>query len=167
MSPKLYELATQYRQLESLDASDELPAQVLRDTLESLEGDLQEKSTNVALYSRNLIAVAESIEQAAAKMTARAKQLRKRSESLEQYLLLQLQACGITKVESPYFTITRKANPPAVVVDHEGSIPDRFWRQPEPPPRAIDKKAIAAAIKAGEHVPGCHTSSGERLEIKL
>jgi len=163
---KLYEIATQYRSLEALEASDELPAEVIRDTLEALEGDLQDKCTNVALFIENLRAVADSIQVAADKMHERGKRLHHRAESLQQYLLLNMQATGITKVESPWFTISRKANPPAVVIDHEGSIPDKFWRQPETPPKVIDRKAIAAAIKAGEVVPGCHTNNGERLEIK-
>ena len=163
---RIYEIATQFRSLEALEASEELPAEVIRDTLEALQGDLQEKCTNVALFSRNLESVATSIEAAAAKMLARAEVLRKRAASLDAYLLLNMQACGITKVESPWFTITRKTNPPSVIIDHADSIPERFWRQPEAPPKVIDRKAIAAAIKAGEEVPGCHTASGERLEIK-
>jgi len=37
---------------------------------------------------------------------------------------------------------------------------------PEPPPPAPDKKAIAAALKAGQEVPGCRLTHGMRLEIK-
>jgi hypothetical protein len=169
MSARLYELAAQYRQLESLEASEEIPVEVIRDTLDGLEGDIREKCTQVSLFSRNLESVATSIEQAAGKMLARAEVLRKRAASLDAYMLVHMQACGITKIESPWFTISRKANPPAVIVDHEGSIPERFWRQPEQPPlpaKVIDKKAIAAAMKAGEEVPGCHSLSGERIEIK-
>lgn len=163
---KLYEIAKQYSALEALEASEDLPAEVIRDTLEGLEGDLRDKCTNVALFSRNLVAAADAIEEAAGKMFGRAEILRQRAKSLDAYLLLNMQATGITKVECPWFTITRKANPPAVIIDHEGSIPEKFWRQPETPPKVIDRKAIAAAIKAGEEVPGCHANNGERLEIK-
>jgi hypothetical protein len=163
---RLYEITEQFKSLEALEVSEDIPAEVLLDTLEGLQGELQEKATNVALFSRNLESVALSIEAAAAKMLARAEVLRKRAASLDAYLLLNLQACGITKVTSPWLTISVKKNPPAVVIDHADSIPEKFWRQPETPPKVIDRKAIAAAIKAGEEVPGCHTSTGERLEIK-
>lgn len=166
MSAKLYELAAEYRYLESLEASDDLPAEVIRDTIEGMVGDLEAKCTNVAFFIKNQEAVAQSIEQAAAKMQARAGVLRKRAESLQAYLQLNMQSCGISKIESPYFTLQLKSNPPAVFIDHEGSIPDKYWVQPDTPPKRIDKAAIAAAIKAGEEVPGAHTSKGERLEIK-
>lgn len=164
---KLYELSAQYKSLEALDTSEDLPAEVIRDTLEALQGDIQEKCKAVAMYIRNLQSVRDEILTAAMEMRQRAERYNTRSESLQAYLKLHMQACGITKIESPYFTLELKKNPPAVVIDHEASIPEKFWRQPEAPPKVIDRKAIAAAIKAGEEVPGCHTSSGERLEIKL
>jgi hypothetical protein len=39
-------------------------------------------------------------------------------------------------------------------------------RQPEPPPAAPDKKAIAEAIKEGREVPGAMLAQGTRLDIK-
>jgi hypothetical protein len=167
---KLYELVGQYRSLEALESSDDLPPEVIRDTLDGLEGQLQEKATNVALFVRNLESVADAIDEAAATMQARGTRLRARAQSLQQYLLFNLQAAGISKVESPFFTLTVKKNPPTVVIDSENLIPAKFMRTPEPPPPpkpAPDKKAIGDAIKAGEEVPGAHAEQRERLEIKL
>jgi hypothetical protein len=167
---KLYELTAQYRALEALESSEDLPPEVIRDTLEGLEGQLQDKATNVALFIRNLESVADAIDEAAATMRARGTRLRARAQSLQDYLLFNMQAAGITKVESPYFTLQVKKNPPTVVIDSENMIPARFMRTPEPapPPKpAPDKKAIADAIKAGEEVPGAHTEQRERLEVKL
>lgn len=167
---KLYELTQQYRALEALESSDDLPAEVIRDTLEGLEGQLQEKATNVGLFIRNLESVADAIDEAAATMQARGTRLRARAQSLQQYLLLNMQAAGISQVASPYFTLKRVKNPPKVVIDSENLIPERFMRTPEPPPPpkpTPDKLAIAKACKAGEDVPGAHTEQDERLEIKV
>lgn len=166
---KLYELVGQYRALEALESSDDLPAEVIRDTLDGLEGQLQDKATNVALFCRNLDATVEAIEDAAAQMTARAKRLRARSLSLKGYMLFNLQAAGISKVESPFFTVRVQKNPPTVIIDSENLIPARFMRKPAPPPPAKefpDKVAIAEAIKAGEEVAGAHLEQYERLEIQ-
>jgi hypothetical protein len=166
---KLYELTAQYRALEALESSDDLPPEVIRDTLDGLTGQLQEKATNVALFIRNLESVADAIDEAAATMQARGTRLRARAQSLQQYLLFNMQAAGISKVESPYFELIVKKNPPTVVIDSESLIPAEYMTQPEPlppPPPRPDKKAIAAAFKAGEEVPGCHVEQRERLEIK-
>lgn len=167
---KLYELVGQYRALEALESSDDLPPEVIRDTLDGLEGQLQEKATNVGLFIRNLESTADAIDEAAVTMQARGTRLRARAKSLQDYLLFNMQAAGITKVESPYFTLAVKKNPPTVVIDSENMLPARFMRTPEPlpPPKpAPDKKAIADAIRAGEEVPGAHSEQRERLEIKV
>lgn len=167
---KLYELTAQYRSLEALEVSDDLPAEVIRDTLEALGGELQEKATNVALFIRNLESTAEAIDAAADNMRLRGERLRKRAQSLNDYLLLNMQASGITKVESPWFTLAVRNNPPTVVVDMESAVPDAYMTQPPAPPtppKKPDKTAIARAFKAGEDVPGCHTEQRQRLEIKL
>lgn len=167
---KLYELVGQYRALEALESSDDIPAEIIRDTLDGLEGQLQEKATNVALFIRNLESTADAIDEAAATMQARGTRLRARAKSLHSYLQFNMQASGISKVESPYFTLRLKKNPPTVIIDSENLIPARFMRTPEPapPPKpAPDKKAIGDALKAGEEVPGAHSEQYERLSIEL
>lgn len=167
---KLYELTAQYRSLEELESSDDLPPEVIRDTLEGLEGQLQDKATNVALFIRNLESAADAIDAAANTMRLRGERLRKRAQSLNEYLLFNMIGAGITKIESPFFTLQVKTNPPTVVIDMEGAIPPEYMTTPAPappPPPRPDKSAIARAFKAGEEVPGCHLEQRQRLEIKL
>jgi hypothetical protein len=166
---KLYELVQQHRSLEALESSDDLPPEVIRDTLEGLEGELRDKAVSVAHFCRNLESTADAIDEAAEAMRMRGTRLRKRAQSLQDYLLYQMIAAGITKVDSPYFTLQVKKNPPTVVVDSENLIPAKFMRTPDPlpPPKPVpDRVAISKAIKAGEEVPGAHTEQYDRLEIK-
>jgi hypothetical protein len=163
----LYELVGQYRALEALESSEDIPPEVIRDTLEGLEGQLQEKATNVALFIRNLVSTADAIYEAANQMRERADRLKARSDALYDYLLFNMQASGITKIESPYFSLIVKKNPPTVVIDNEADIPEDYKVAPPPPPKRIDKAAIGRAFKAGEAVPGCHIEQRERLEVKV
>ena len=45
------------------------------------------------------------------------------AKGIRDYLLNNMQACGISKIESPWFVLSVKQNPPAVVIDDEASIP--------------------------------------------
>ena len=167
---KLYEITAQYKELETLEASEDLPAEVIRDTLDGLQGDLQLKSTNVGYFIRNLEATAEAIEHAIMTMQTRADRARKRAQSLKDYLLFNMQACSITKIECEHFTLQVKNNPPSVIVDSEADVPPEFWRQPPQPPvppKVIDKKLLAEAFKNGVAVPGAHSEQRQRLDIKL
>lgn len=124
----LYELSDKYKSLEALAESDEVPAEVIRDTFEALEGELREKAVSVGHFIRNLESTADAIDEAAETMRLRGTRLRKRAQSLQAYLLFHLQSSGITKIDSPWFTLQVKKNPPTVVIDSENLIPARYMR---------------------------------------
>jgi hypothetical protein len=163
---KLYELRQQHYALENLMGSDELPAEVIRDTLEALEGDIKEKSVSVAMVVRNQEAAAEQIREVAKQMMARADRLDRRAESIRNYLLFNLQATGVTKIEAPEFKIAVRENPEALVVEDYAEIPPDLMRIPPPPGPVPDKTAIKAALKAGREIRGAYITRGQRLEIK-
>jgi phage repressor protein C with HTH and peptisase S24 domain len=167
VSTSLFVLADQYRHLQLLaEAETDVPAEVITDTLEALKGDLQDKAVNVAKFLRNLEVFADDIDQAAKEMKDRAARVRKRAEQIRGYLLSNMQACEISRIESPFFTIAIKKNPAAVVVFDEKQIPAAFMRQKPPPAPEPDKTAIKAALQAGGDVPGCRLEQGVRLEVK-
>ena len=165
--PALYQIADIYLQdLEKLNDLD-LPDEVVRDTLESIQGDLQEKCTNVAAYIRNTESLAEQIKQAEQAMAARRKALENRADRIRKYLLENMQRTGITKIESPWFKIELAKNPPSVVVDDEDTLK---FAHPEfvkvVTTESIDKAAVKEAIKAGQIVEGARLASSDRVTIK-
>ena len=163
--PALYELTADYRAAAEKLADLDLPPEVVADTLESLAGDLEVKATNVAMFVRNLDALAEQIKQAEAQMAARRKAIEARAERVRRYLLENMQDCGIRKIESPWFVISIRKNPPSVVIDDERAIPPELMVTPEPPPPRPDKTAIKERLFAGIAVPGAHLEQRERVEI--
>lgn len=162
----LYEIVRHRAEFERLAESEDLPPELIADTLESLDGELQDKATNVAAFTRNLESSAAAIREAGKAMLARADRLEKRADSIRQYLLLNMQVAGITKIECPWFTIAVRKNPPSVVIDDESALPPEYVVQPPPPAPRPDKAAIGRALKAGDAVPGAHLVQSERLEVK-
>jgi hypothetical protein len=165
--PALYQLADEYRQ--QLDAlSDmELDEQTLADTLESLGGELTEKATNVAMFICNLEGMADQIRNAEKQMAERRTELENRAERIRDYLLTNMIRCGMTKIDSPWFSVSVRNNPPSVVIDDMDALfafnEDYIVTKTEHSP---DKKAIAAAIKAGKSVAGVHMESKQSVVIK-
>lgn len=162
----LYQLAADYREAAERMADLDLPAEVIADTLEGMAGDLEVKATNTAQMVRNLEALCEQIKAAEKAMAERRKAYEARAESIRAYLMRCMTDAGISRIESPWFRLSVRANPPSVTVVDEGAIPEKFWKQPAPPPPAIDRKAIADAIKAGQDVPGARLDRANRLEVK-
>lgn len=166
MQTSLYNIAEEYRTAASTLANLDLDEQTIADTLEGMVGALEVKATNVAMFVRDMEATAEAIKTAEKQMAERRKALEVRTARIRAYIKDSMQIAGITKISCPYFSIAVRENPGAVVIDSENLIPADFMRQPEPPPLAPDKKAIADAIKAGHDVPGARLERGTRLEIK-
>lgn len=162
----LYRLADEFQLAAERLADLDLDEQTLSDTLEGLQGELEVKATNVAMFAKNLEATAEQIKLAESAMAARRTAIENRAKRIREYLKLNMERTGILKIDSPYFKIAIRDNPPAVVIDAASQIPETFMRQPEPPPAVADKKLIAEALKMGATVPGCHLERGTRIEIK-
>lgn len=164
--PHLYEIARNKVELERLMEYGDLDPQAIIDTLEAVEGELNDKAINVAKVTRNIDAVAAAVRQAGKDMLERAARMEKRAESIRQYLLMNMEFAGITKIECPQFVIAVKRNPPAVVIDDEKFVPAEYLTQPEPPTPRPDKVKIRDALKAGEDVPGCRLVQSDRVEIR-
>ena len=162
----LYELSQDYRQaLDTLtDPENDLPAEVIADTLESLQGTLEDKAVNVAKFFRNLEATAQAIKDAEQRMSQRRKAIESRVAALKTYLKDNMESCGITKIESPWFTLAIQKNPAAVEIMDEDTIPDDFVEIVTT--RKIDKAGIKQAIEAGVEVPGAVLTRGTRLAIR-
>jgi len=165
--PALYQLTAQYRELQALSEQEEIDHQIVKDTLEALTGSIEDKAKAVAMVVENLTISAGDIRTVAKQMIARAERLERRAESVRDYLLNNMQATGIRKIECEYFVLNVRKNPSKVVIDSPGLIPSELYVYPPAPEPYPDKKAIAEYLKAGKEVNGAHLEQTERLEIKV
>lgn len=156
----LYTIGQEYQQLAALaETADEDLAVAVRDTMEGIEGEFQEKGKALAMVTLNMDGDLEAIQSQIDRLTERKRLLVNRKDSLKEYLRTNMEASGITKISHPLFTITLGKGKPIVVVDDEKAIPDEFMRVKVT--SAPDKAEIAKAIKEGVEVPGAHSEIGK------
>ena len=62
-----------------------------------------------------------------------------------------MDACGIQKIESPWFVLAIQKNPAAVYVFDEAAVPAKF--KEEVVSVRLDKAGIKRALEAGQIVP--------------
>jgi hypothetical protein len=133
---RLYEIAGNYLQaLEGLAEIEELPAEVIADTLEGLQGNFEHKAISVGAYIRSLEAEASAIKEARKSMEQRQKALEQHAERLRDYLRLQMERTGLRHIKvppertkAPCIILRLQANPPSVVVEDEKRIPECYKR---------------------------------------
>jgi hypothetical protein len=81
-----------------------------------------------------------------------------RIERRRNALLTAFQTAGIKgSLRCPLATVGLRSTPPMVITTNEALIPDEFWKPRDP---VLDKKALAAALKAGSRIPGAELSNG-------
>lgn len=161
----LYQLADEYRQLLDLAASEEVDEESFGAALAELQGEITTRAVSLAQVARNLEAFEEQIEAAIEAMAQRAERARKRADSIRTFLKRAMESSGIHKVESPFFTVAIKRNPPKLIVADDAFIPPRYLRV-IPERLEPNKPEIAKAIKAGMEIDGCRLETTTRLEIK-
>lgn len=161
----LYEIAAAYRNDAAQLADLDLPADVVTDTLDGMAGELEVKAQNVVMFAKDLQATAEAIKSAEEQMAKRRKAIEGRAKHLLEYVHGCMETAGVQKIECPLFRIAVQRKAPSVDVFEPGLLPAEYMRQPEAPPAAPDKTAIAEALKEGKDVPGARLLHGTRLAI--
>lgn len=166
---KLYEISTQYRQLAERLADMDMDAVTVADTLEAsgLTDALPDKAQGVEMVARAAEMHCPAIDAEIARLQALKGRRQKIAQGLRDYLKWNMENAGVERVECPLFTLTLKKNPPAVEVLSVADVPIDYWTTPtpKPPEPRLDKKLIAADIKAGKVVPGCDLVQHTRLEV--
>lgn len=160
-----FELAAQFRQLAELLAERNDDEQVIADTLDSISGPLDERLENLAKMVRNIEAADSGVLQTMENLQARHVALERAAQRGRKLILDVMQAAGRDRATTALFSLVVKKNPPQVVIDRESELPPSYFIYHEPPPPTPNKKAIAAALKAGLPVPGAHAEQGIRLDI--
>ena len=164
--PSLYTIASAYQADLATLADLDLDPQTVADTLEGMQGELQDKLRAVIAYSLSMQAEAETQSAAAKRMAERAKATASRADGLLEYARTTMQATGVGEVATDEWGAKLAKKPASVNITDAAAIPPAYMRQPEPPPPAPDKKAIADALKTGAIVPGAELVQGYRLAIK-
>lgn len=166
--PALYTITQEYRQQAAQLAELDLDEQTLADTLESLQWPIEEKARAVAAVIGNMDEAADMVKAFATRKADEAKAMKARADRLRQYLLENMQACGISEIKANdgSMTLRVKNNPPSVIIDDPGKVPSNLYVYPPAPAPYPDKTAIKEKLKAGEEVEGAHLETKQRLEIK-
>lgn len=161
-----FELAEQYRRLAEFLTEQHDDPQVIRDTLDGESGPLDEHLENLAKMVRNLEAADAGIMRTMEDLAARHAALQRAAERGRKLILELMQRSQRERVSTALFSMAVRKNPPAVIIDSEAALPPAFMHYPDPPAPVPDKKAIAAALKAGQEVPGAHCEQALRLDIR-
>lgn len=159
----LYELTDDYRNLLELAQNPDIDGQAIKDTLEAIQGDIEEKADGYAKVIKELSADTDKITAEIKRLTDRKNTIQNNIAYMKQSLTSAMTVTGNTKFRTDLFSFNIQKNPPALVVDDEKAIPQEYLIPQEP---KVDKKAIIDFLKGGNDVPYAHIEQSEGVRIR-
>ena len=158
----LYEITDEYRQLLEIAEDPDMDPDVLRDTMEAIDADLEDKADGYAKVIRTLEAEEAGLDTEIKRLQARKSAVAGSKARIKGALEASMRATGKLKFKTQLFSFGIQKNPASVVLA-EGKVPTEYCILQEPIP---DKKRIAAELKAGAHFDWAELRQTESLRIR-
>ena len=162
---KLYQLTENYQNLWELVEEETIDIGIVETALKTVEGAIQEKAQNLAVFIKSLGADIEIIKAEEKRLADRRKALENKQAGIKNYLQSQLEIAKLDKIKTPVITVAIQNNPPAVKIIDEAIIPAQY-KTIIPQTFTIDKKTMTDDIKKGINVPGTELTHGRSLRIR-
>lgn len=158
----LYEITDEYRQLLEMAEDPDTDPDVIRDTMEAIEGGFEDKADCYAKVIRKLEAEEAGLEAEINRLQARKSTVASSKARVKDALESAMRATGKTKFKTLLFSFGIQKNPPSVVLA-DGRVPAEYCITQEPLP---DKKRIIAELKAGAVFDWAELRQTESLRIR-
>lgn len=142
-----------------------LDQQAYDDTVEAIQGELEEHHINIAAHIKNLESDIHELILHCENVKARVETLHNERERLMCYLTESLNKLKIKRIDHSLLSISFRKNPAKVVVDDENLIPREYFVH-KPEEWAVDKIKLKEAISK-QPIEGAHLESRQTLQIKV
>ena len=165
MSFSIYELTEDYMNLLAMAEDPDIDEQAFMDTLEGIEGALEDKADGYAKVMKQLEANADGLDAEINRLQERKSLMAKNVDRMKSTLQKMMETTGKEKFKTELFSFNIQNNPPSLVMDSEDIevIPMEYLVPQDP---KIDKTKIKADIKAGKEITFAHMVTGRSLRIK-
>lgn len=158
----LYELKSEYIQLLEMAGDPDISPEALRDTMEAINGELEDKADGYAKVIRELEAEEAGLDAEIKRLQARKSAVSGNKGRIKDALESTMRETGKLKFKTTLFSFGIQKNPPSVAILSE-NIPLDYLVVPDPQP---DKKRILAELKAGATFDWAELRQTEALRIR-
>ena len=159
----LYELTNNYEEVLNMLYDEDIDEQMVLDTLESIEGDIEDKADNYAKIIRELEIKANARKEEAKRLTDSAKVFENRVKALKNNLYNTMKLTGKTKFATNLFNFNIVKNGGKQTLTIDGDVPEEYTKA------VIENETdtIRQALEEGKELTFAHLEArGESLRIK-
>ena len=159
----LYQLTNNYETVLNMLYDEDADEQMILDTLEAIEGEIEDKADNYAKIIKELEVKQNARKEEAKRLTESAKVFENRVKALKSNLFNSMKATGKTKFATDLFSFIIAKNGGKQTLTIDGEVPEEYTK-------AVienDTDKIRQALENGEKLTFAHLEPrGESLRIK-
>ena len=160
---KLYEITEDFERLREMARDPDVDPEAIRDTMEAIEADFEDKADGYAKVIRMLETDEDGLDAEIKRLQARKSAVSGNKGRIKDALERAMRQTGKTKFKTLLFSFGIQKNPPSVAILKEDSVPIDYLVVPDPQP---DKKRILAELKAGAKFDWAELRQTEALRIR-
>lgn len=159
----LYQLTNNYETVLNMIYDEDVDEQMILDTLEAIEGEIEDKADGYAKIIRELESKANARKEEAKRLTESAKSFENKTKLLKQNLFNAMKATGKTKFATELFSFNIAKNGGKQTLTIDGDVPEEYTKTII----ENDNDKIREALESGKELPFAHLEPrGESLRIK-
>lgn len=159
----LYQLTNNYETVLNMLYDEDADEQMILDTLEAIEGEIEDKADNYAKIIKELEAKQNARKEEAKRLTESAKVFENRVKVLKSNLFNSMKATGKTKFATDLFNFNIVKNGGKQVLTIDGEVPEEYTKTII----ENDTDKIRQALDEGKKLAFAHLEPrGESLRIK-
>ena len=159
----LYQLTNNYETVLNMIYDEDVDEQMILDTLEAIEGEIEDKADGYAKIIRELESKANARKEEAKRLTESAKSFENKTKLLKQNLFNAMKTTGKTKFATELFSFNIAKNGGKQTLTIDGDVPEEYTKTII----ENDNDKIREAIESGKELPFAHLEPrGESLRIK-
>lgn len=162
----LYQITDEYMQLLQMAEDPDIDEEILKDTMEGIEGELEDKAQNYAIIIQELQSEAYKVKAEIDRLQLRKKSLENNIQRMKDSLEKAMRATDKLKFKTELYSFSIRKNPPSVVLADNFDINEvdaEYIKFADP---ELDKTKVKEALKAGTELGWARLESKESLSIK-
>ena len=162
----IYEITQDYLRIMEMASDPDLDPEVVADTFEAIDGELEIKAEGYAKVMKNLEGDIAALKAEEERLSKKRKAIENNIKRMKLALQEAMEITGKTKFKTELFSFGIQKNTPTVIIDTDDvyKIPEEYLKYKEPD---VDKTAIKAAIQNGIDMSGiAHLEQTQGLRIR-
>ena len=159
----LYEISDAYKQVQFM-LEEDLDNEELKQALDNIEGDFEEKADNIAKVIRHLTATENALKEEEKRLAERRRTISNNIKNTKEYLKYNMEVLDKKNFDTDLFKFYIRNNRQTVKYEEGVILPEEYYITEEV--KTINKELVESDLKEGVWIEGAKLDRTQSLIIK-